>query len=183
MNKKYEYSKIGLSKYVKIGRGGNVDEGEACIICGSRDCHIVCSGCAQDEGKSSSATTVPESFLKEVFTTDFEKRYTEFQKDNDTEKYYDTFSDCASEACIEAMSGDRMPLKYDKKAEENSAKAKVLEVKCEVDEDGEGEFEVLLGYEKDEDKKEKATGQITVIEEDGKEKVDSFFLSNIVEVK
>ena len=56
-------------------------------------------------------------------------------------------------------------------------------MKCEVDEDGEGEFEVLLGYEKDEDKKEKATGQITVIEEDGKEKVDSFFLSNIVEVK
>lgn len=144
---------------------------------------LLCSGCAQDEGKSSSATTVPESFLKEVFTTDFEKRYTEFQKDNDTEKYYDTFSDCASEACIEAMSGDRMPLKYDKKAEENSAKAKVLEVKCEVDEDGEGEFEVLLGYEKDEDKKEKATGQITVTQEDGKEKVDSFFLSNIVEVK
>ena len=87
---------------------------------------MLCSGCAQDEGKSSSATTVPESFLKEVFTTDFEKRYTEFQKDNDTEKYYDTFSDYASEACIEAMSGDRMPLKYDKKAEENSAKAKVF---------------------------------------------------------
>ncbi len=85
---------------------------------------LLCSGCTEGEGKSSSATTVPESFLKEVFTTDFEKRYTEFQKDNDTEKYYDTFSDCASEACIEAMSGDRMPLKYDKKAEENSAKAK-----------------------------------------------------------
>lgn len=142
---------------------------------------------APDVHKTKEKALLPQLFrkvfLKEVFTTDFEKRYTEFQKDNDTEKYYDTFSDCASEACIEAMSGDRMPLKYDKKAEENSAKAKVLEVKCEVDEDGEGEFEVLLGYEKDEDKKEKATGQITVIEEDGKEKVDSFFLSNIVEVK
>ena len=34
---------------------------------------LLCSGCAQDEGKSSSATTVPESFLKEVFITDFEK--------------------------------------------------------------------------------------------------------------
>ena len=144
---------------------------------------LLCAGCKGEEEKNSSAENAPESFLKEVFTTDYEERYTEFQKDNDTEKYYDTFSDYASKACIEAMSGDRMPLKYDKKAEENSAKAKVLEVKCEVDEDGEGEFEVLLGYEKDEDKKEKATGQITVIEEDGKEKVDSFFLSNIVEVK
>ena len=76
-----------------------------------------------------------------------------------------------------------MLLKYDKRAEEKSAQTTVLEVKCEVDEDGEGEFEVLLGYEKDEDKKEKATGQITVIQEDGKEKVGSFFLSNIVEVK
>lgn len=144
---------------------------------------LLCAGCKGEEEKNSSAENAPENFLKEVFTTDYEERYTEFQKDNDTEKYYDTFSDYASKACIEAMSGDRMPLKYDKKAEENSTKAKVLEVKCEVDEDGEGEFEVLLGCEKDEDKKEKATGQITVIEEDGKEKVDSFFLSNIVEVK
>lgn len=144
---------------------------------------LLCAGCKGEEGKSPSAENVPESFLKEVFTTDFEERYTEFQKDNDTEKYYDTFSDYASEACIEAMSGDRMPLKYDKKADDESAQTTVSEVKCEVDEDGEGEFEVLLSYENDEAKKEKATGQITIIQEDGKEKVDSFFLSNIVEVK
>lgn len=51
---------------------------------------LLCSGCAQDEGKSSSATTVPESFLKEVFTTDFEKRYTEFQKEmKEEEKAYE----------------------------------------------------------------------------------------------
>ena len=144
---------------------------------------LLCSGCKKEEGESFLAKTVTENFLQEVFTTDFEGRYTEFQKKNDIEKYYDTFADYASKACIEAMSGDRMPLKYDKRAEEKSAQTTVLEVKCEVDEDGEGEFEVLLGYEKDEDKKEKATGQITVIQEDGKEKVGSFFLSNIVEVK
>jgi len=144
---------------------------------------LLCAGCKGEEGNSSSVGNAPESFLKEVFTTDFEERYTEFQKDNDTEKYYNTFSDYASKACIEAMSGDRMPLKYDKKAYEESAQTTVSEVKCEVNEDGEGEFEVFLSYENDEAKKEKATGQITVIQEDGKEKVDSFFLSNIVEVK
>lgn len=41
---------------------------------------LLCSGCAQDEGKSSSATTVPESFLKEVFTTDFENDIQNFRR-------------------------------------------------------------------------------------------------------
>lgn len=144
---------------------------------------LLCSGCKKEEGESFSAKTVPENFLQEVFTTDFEGRYTELQKNNDMEMYYDTFSDYASKACIEAMSGDRMPLKYDKKADEESLHTTVLEMECEVNKDGEGEFEVLLSHEEDKVKKEKATGQITITTEDGKEKVDSFFLSNIVEVK
>ena len=49
--------------------------------------------------------------------------------------------------------------------------------KCEVDEDGEENLKILLGYERMRIK-EKATGQITVIEEDGKES-RLFFLSTL----
>lgn len=175
---------MGLSEDVKKGEKEEMQmKGKSIFFMTAGIAILLCSGCKGEEGRSDLSGKVLDSFLTEVFTSDFEDRYTHFLEDNDVDKYYDTFSDYASNNCIEAMSRDRTPLKYDKKAWEESIQKTVSGVTCRLDKNGKGEFEVTLEYEQEGEKEEeKATGQISLAEKDGK-KVDSFFLSNIVKVE
>ena len=80
------------------------------------------------------------------------------------------------------MTQNRIPFKLDKEANEKNLSYSVSAIKLELDENGYGEFEVLLSTRKSQNAiTKKATGQITIREKDTK--VETFFLSNIVDVK
>lgn len=139
-------------------------------------------GCGEKK-TGSTAQEIGEKFLKQLFTADCEKRYTEFLDDEDIDKYYDTFSDYTSQECLDNLKQNRIPMKYDKTAKEEIVFVDVSDIKLEFDETGLGTFEVLLEERENSAIVQKATGQITV--EGGKKgnEVTSFFLSNIVQVE
>ena len=135
------------------------------------------AGCGEKKETKDTPQEVGKRFLEQVFTSDYEERYTEFLEDGDIEKYYKTFYEYASQECIEGLKQNRIPAKYDKEAKEEKEFYTVSEIDLKFDETGTGTFEVLLVDKKNKDEVvQKATGQITVDDK----KVNSFFLSNIV---
>lgn len=132
-------------------------------------------GCKPKETHTSQE--IAEQFLKEIFTSNYKNRYVKFLEDENIDKYYKSFSFCASQECIEKLQKNRMPLKYDKEAIEKGISYIVSNIELEFDTSRTGTFEVFLTDEsKAETPTQKATGQFTF--ENGK--ITDFFLSNIV---
>ena len=52
---------------------------------------VFVAGCGEKNERKDTPQEVGERFLEQVFTSDYEERYTEFLKDGDVEKYYKTF--------------------------------------------------------------------------------------------
>ena len=145
---------------------------------------IIFVGCTNKEKSGDTPQKVGENFLKQLFTSDYENRYTEFLVDKDIDKYYDTFSKYTSKTFLEKLEQDRMPIKYDKEAKKDDVFLSVSDVKIEFDENGIGKFEVFLSDQKDKDTiLKKATGQITIEESKNEKKIDTFFLSNVVKIE
>ena len=120
-------------------------------------------GCGEKNERKDTPQEVGERFLEQVFTSDYEERYTEFLKDGDVEKYYKTFYEYASQECIEGLKQNRIPVKYDKEAREEKLFYTVSDIDLKFDENGTGTFEVLLVDKKNKSEVvQKATGQITV---------------------
>lgn len=120
-------------------------------------------GCAK--AKSMKDEEIANRFLEQVFSTDYENRYTEFLKDQDVDKYYETFSECVSESCIENLKRNRTPVKYDKAAKAEGILYCVSDIKLKFDDDGTADFELLLADESNKEKDiRKATGQISIID-------------------
>ncbi len=141
---------------------------------------IFITGCAKKANNVNTSQEVGEKFLNQLFTSNYENRYTEFLADNDIDKYYDTFSKYTSQECLEKLEQDRMPIKYDKEAQKDNVFLSVSDIKIEFDEKGVGQFEVFLNDQNDKETIiKKATGQITKKEN----KITSFFLSNVVNVE
>ena len=142
---------------------------------------IVCTiSCGKSIEKENSSQEIAKQFLEQIFTSNYEERYTNFLEDEDLETYYKTFSNCTSQECIEELQQNRIPMKYDKKANEKQVYCVVSDVKVEFDETETGTFEVFLTVDNNESSElKKATGQLKV--ENGQ--ITNFFLSNIVPYK
>lgn len=135
-------------------------------------------GCGKD--KSMKDEEIANIFLEQVFSTDYENRYTEFLKDQDVDKYYETFSEYVSESCIENLKNNRTPVKYEKEAASEEILYVVSDIKLKFNEDGSADFELLLADKNNTEKDiKKATGQISIIDK----KVDRFFLNKIVDIE
>lgn len=138
---------------------------------------VYAAGCGEKKETKDTPQEVGERFLEQVFTSDYEERYTEFLEDGDIEKYYKTFYEYASQECIDGLKQNRIPVKYDKEAREEKLFYTVSDIDLKFDETGTGTFEVLLVDKKNKSEVvQKATGQITVDDK----KVNTFFLSNMV---
>ena len=141
---------------------------------------LLLAGCQKDEANKENANTsqkIEKEFLQQIFTSDYEERYTNFLKDDDMEAYYKSLTECTTQECLEYLQQNRIPLKYDKEAEDKKVNYNVSDIEVAYDEEGTGTFEVVFEDENNKDETaQKATGQITV----ENEKVESFFLSNIV---
>lgn len=141
-------------------------------------------GCTKEDNNADTSQEVGEKFLNQLFTSNYENRYTEFLADKDIDKYYDTFSKYTSQKCLEELERDRIPIKYDKEAQKDNVFLSVSDIKIEFDEKGVGQFEVFLNNQNDNETTiKKATGQITIEDEKKENKISSFFLSNIVNVE
>ena len=133
--------------------------------------------CGKNAQNESSSQEISEQFLEQIFTSNYENRYTEFLEDEDIETYYQAFSNCVSQECIEKLQQNRIPIKYDKEAYEKNISYVVSDIALTFDEIGTGNFEVILIVDNNESSElKKATGQLKV--ENGK--ITNFFLSNIV---
>lgn len=140
---------------------------------------LLLAGCQKDGVKENANTSlkIEKEFLQQIFTSDYEERYTNFLKDDDMEAYYKSLTECTTQECLEYLQQNRIPLKYDKEAEDKKVNYNVSDIEVAYDEEGTGTFEVVFEDENNKDETaQKATGQITV----ENEKVESFFLSNIV---
>lgn len=119
---------------------------------------------------------IAEQFLEHIFTSNREKRYTQFLKDENIDEYYESFEVFTSEECIKKLKQNRIPYKYDKEANEKGISYVISNMKVEFDTNETGTFEVLLEDTNKVSKPQKATGQLTL----QNEKITDFFLSNIV---
>ena len=141
---------------------------------------LLLAGCQKDGANKENANTsqeIEKEFLQQIFISDYEERYTNFLKDEDMEAYYKLLSECTTQECLEYLQKNRIPLKYDKEAEDKQVSYTVSDIEVAYDEEGTGTFEVVFEDENSKDETaQKATGQITI----ENEKVNSFFLSNIV---
>lgn len=140
---------------------------------------LLLAGCQNDGFKENANTLlkIEKEFLQQIFTSDYEERYTNFLKNDDMEAYYKSLSECTTQECLEHLQYNRIPLKYDKEAEDKKVNYTVSDIEVAYDEEETGTFEVVFEDENNKDgTAQKATGQITV----ENEKVDSFFLSNLV---
>ena len=140
---------------------------------------LLLAGCQKGGVKENTNTSqkIEKEFLQEIFTSDYEERYTNFLKDEDMEAYYKSLSECTTQECLEYLQQNRIPIKYDKEAEDKKVSYIVSDIEVVYDKEGTGTFEVVFEDENNKDETaQKATGQIMI----ENEKVTSFFLSNIV---
>ena len=128
---------------------------------------------------------VKEAFVEMFFTSDYQNRYSSMSQEADwSEEYYQDFSEAATQECLEQMIANREPFKYDKLAEENGEKITVESVSFSVydQENKVYTFEAVLKGDAG-GKTYQVSGQITLQEEEGKEKVSHFYIGSYEELE
>jgi len=161
---------------------------------------LLMTACGNDSKKDTANLDTKEYFLQIFFTTDYHQRYTRLQNNTATipsvssaedagkiqqlideyySKYYSEFSNITTEDELKTLISNREPLKYDKSAMENNQLFVVDNIKIDVydKETGVYSFEVEL-VEKDGADSYIYTGQLSVIEEDGREKISNMRVSS-----
>ena len=126
-----------------------------------------------------------EAFVEMFFTSDYQNRYSSMSQEADwSEEYYQDFSEAATQECLEQMIANREPFKYDKLAEENGEKITVESVSFSVydQENKVYTFEAVLKGDAG-GKTYQVSGQITLQEEEGKEKVSHFYIGSYEELE
>ena len=79
---------------------------------------LLLAGCQKDEANKENANTsqkIEKEFLQQIFTSDYEERYTNFLKDEDMEAYYKSLSEYTTQECFEYLQQNRIPLNMIKK--------------------------------------------------------------------
>ena len=141
------------------------------------------TACGSEE--RAEARDVREAFVEMFFTSDYQNRYSSMSQEADwAEEYYQDFSEVATQECLEHMIANREPFKYDKLAEENGEKITVESVFFSVyDQENKDTFEALLKSTGGASKTCQVSGQITLQEEEGKEKVSHLYIGSYEETE
>ena len=127
-----------------------------------------------------------EAFVEMFFTSDYQNRYSSMSQEADwAEEYYQDFSEVVTQECLEQMIANREPFKYDKLAEENGEKITVESVSFSVydQENKVYTFEAVLKSTGGASKTCQVSGQITLQEEEGKEKVSHLYIGSYEETE
>ncbi|HIW80934.1 MAG TPA: hypothetical protein H9742_05290 [Candidatus Acetatifactor stercoripullorum] len=141
------------------------------------------TACGSEE--RAEARDVREAFVEMFFTSDYQNRYSAMSQEADwAEEYYQDFSEAATQECLEQMAANREPFKYDRLAEEKGEKITVESVSFSVydQENKVYTFEAVLKSDAG-GKTYQANGQITLQEEEGKEKVSHFYVGSYEELE
>lgn len=143
------------------------------------------TGCASKSEPMEEATVdIKETFINMCFTTDYNNRYTSYGEIEDieelTQKYYAQIAELTTEECLNNMIASRIPFSWDKYAIEKDMKITVKETSFNVYDEEHDVYSFSLTVEVDgkegiEDNV--ITGQITVSEEDGEEKISNIYVA------
>ena len=142
---------------------------------------LIFSGC----GTEKNAETIEENFLTNAFTTNYEGRWDNYKDalgstENDPVKiYYSDLEPLCTENGLDSMSANRIPFEYEELAEKYGYTFKPENISVEKT-----KFTLDLNILSGENVvgSIKQTGQIQIVSEDGKELVDSIWISNFDEL-
>ncbi|MCI5858317.1 MAG: hypothetical protein MR023_00720 [Blautia sp.] len=142
---------------------------------------FIFSGC----GTEKNAETTEQNFLTNAFTTNYEGRWDNYKDalgstENDPVKiYYSNLEPLCTEDGLDSMSANRIPFEYEELAEKYGYTFKPENISVEKT-----DFTLDLNILSGEDVvgSVKQTGQIQIVSENGKEFVDSIWISNFDEL-